>query len=331
MGETAFDHGIDARQLRDLSAPLVRHQRLDAPDWDRRTALLDGHMRVAELQPGMRLRLAEVRDRFGLTSRAELPAGLKIALVIDGAARVRYGADEVHLGPEASANGVVVSLPRATTFARLGRAGGFERTLTLGLSPHWLARHGQGDILDAAPDAMPRLRHWTPSPGLLTLAAQLFAPERLARDDAAHHLQLSGLAMAMAGEALAVARPTMPLPERLEASHSAPVDRRLARLMAMVDDGQARGATQDDLARRLGMSLSNLQRRFRAQQGESLGRFLRRHHLTLARDALIREGASVEAAAALAGYTRAPNFATAFKREFGLTPSECRAGASASA
>ncbi|PSJ21828.1 hypothetical protein CVH10_11180 [Halomonas sp. ND22Bw] len=331
MGEPAFNHGIDARQLRDLSAPLVRHQRLDAPDWDRRTALLDGHMRVAELQPGMRLRLAEVRDRFGLTSRAELPAGLKIALVIDGAARVRYGTHEVFLGPGGNATGLVAALPRATTFARLGQAGGFERTLTLGLSPHWLARHGHSGLLQGA---MPHLSQWTPSPGLLALAAQLFTPERLTRDDAAHHLQLSGFAMALAGEALAVARPPTPLPQRLEASHSAPVDRRLARLMALVDDGQARGATQDDLARRLGMSLSNLQRRFRAQQGESLGRFLRRHHLTLARDALTREGASVEAAAALAGYTRAPNFATAFKREFGLTPSECRAaraGASASA
>src|SRR5699024_3209998 len=137
-------------------------------------------------------------------SRAELPAGLKIALVIDGAARVRYGPHEVCLGPEATATGLVVALPETTDFARLGQAGGFERTLTLGLSPHWLARHGQSGLLEGA---TPRLRYWTPSPGLLALAARLFAPQRLARDDTAHHLQLSGFAMTLAGEALAQVDP----------------------------------------------------------------------------------------------------------------------------
>nr|WP_281378417.1 helix-turn-helix transcriptional regulator [Halomonas organivorans] len=95
--------------------------------------------------------------------------------------------------------------------------------------------------------------------------------------------------------------------------------------MELIDSGQAGGSTQAELARRLGMSLSNLQRRFRAQRGESLGRFLRRYYLTLARDALTRDAVGIESAAELAGYSSAPNFATAFKREFGLTPSECRA------
>lgn len=104
-------------------------------------------------------------------------------------------------------------------------------------------------------------------------------------------------------------------------------DRQLTRLMSLIENGLARSATQADLAQYLGMSLSNLQRRFRAQHGEALGHYLRRYYLGMAREALERDQASVETAADLAGYTSAPNFATAFRREFGITPRDCRATA----
>lgn len=323
MGAT-LEHGIDARQLRHLSAPLVSHQQLEVSTCDQRGILLDGHMRVTELQPGMRLRLADVRDRFGLTSRGELPAGVKIALVIEGAARVRYGQHEVRLGPGLASQAVVATLPITTPFVRMGEAGGRERTLTLGLSPNWLARHGYAELLEEKYDAMPPLQLWRPSSGLLALTARLFTPQLLALNDPAHYLQLNGLGMALAGEALMQRQPTT-LPHHSPHMHARSCgDRRLMQLMELIDAGQTLGNTQEELARRLGMSLSNLQRRFRAQRGEPLGQFLRRYHLGLARNALARERVEVETAAALAGYASAPNFATAFKREFGMTPSECR-------
>lgn len=104
-------------------------------------------------------------------------------------------------------------------------------------------------------------------------------------------------------------------------------DRQLNRLMGLIDSGLARSVTQTDLAQHLGISLSNLQRRFRGQYGEALGHYIRRYYLGMARDALIRNQATVETAAELAGYTSAPNFATAFRREFGITPRDCRAAA----
>nr|WP_289851851.1 AraC family transcriptional regulator [Marinobacter salexigens] len=97
--------------------------------------------------------------------------------------------------------------------------------------------------------------------------------------------------------------------------------------MSLIDSGLARAVTQEVLAQRLGMSLSNLQRRFRAQYGVALGHYLRRYYLNMTREALIRDQITVETAAEMAGYTSAPNFATAFRREFKITPSQCRASA----
>ncbi|MBZ5486591.1 helix-turn-helix transcriptional regulator [Halomonas aquamarina] len=318
MGETSAIHEISAADLRTLSAPLVKRQRLEAPAWDQRSAPLTGRMWVAEIEPGMQLRLADVQDRFGLTSQAVLPAGVKIALVMGGTARVRYGASETRLGVDASHCGLLVILPAAASFTRLGQAGVSERTLTLTLSPHWLDRHGYRELLTCTEGA-PTLSHWTPSSGLFALALRLFSTDEKAPHDTAARLQLAGLATMLAGEALAC----LPRPYPRSKAPTMP-DHRLARLMHLIDSGQAKGVTQTALAKQLGMSVSTLQRRFYHQQGEALGSFLRRHHLALARNALAQQAISIDAAAALAGYTNATNFATAFKREYGIAPREYR-------
>ncbi|PRY66214.1 AraC family transcriptional regulator [Vreelandella songnenensis] len=318
MGETSAIHEISAADLRALSAPLVKRQRLEAPAWDRRSALLTGRMWVAEVEPGMQLRLADIQDRFGLTSQAVLPAGIKIALVIGGTARVRYGAVETRLGPEAPHCGLMVTLPEAASFTRLGQAGASERTLTLSLSPHWLARHGHRELVMSCLST-PTLRHWAPSSGLVALASRLFAVDEKAPTSVAARLQLAGLATTLAGEALAC----LPQADSRTTSSIMP-DHRLARLMNLIDSGQAKGVPQAALAEQLGMSLSTLQRRFYHQQGEALGSFLRRHHLDLARNAMAQQAISIDAAAALAGYTSAANFTTAFKREYGVAPGEYR-------
>jgi len=326
--ELASIHRIDAKKLRELSAPLVNHQRLDVTFSGEPTALLAGYMKVTELEPGMRLRIADVQDLCGLTSRAELPAGIKIALVVEGAARVQYGQQETELGPAARSAGLVVVMPSPGAFVRHGRHGGSERTVTLSLSPQWMMHRGLGQVLQGQNGDTPQLRHWSPSKELHSAARQLFTPASAERNSHIYHMQLSGFALSLAAEALAETNAGNGISGDLaEHMGTEKPDYRIARLMSLIDSGVARTATQEELAQRLGMSLSNLQRRFRAQYGVALGHYLRRYYLNKTREALIRDQVSVETAAEMAGYTSAPNFATAFRREFGVTPSQCRTAA----
>ncbi len=305
-------HVISTTDLQRLSAHLVKQQRLEAPAWDKRSAPLSGKMWVSEREPGMQLRLADIEDRFGLKSQALLPAGVKIALVVQGSAQVRYGHHETLLGPEEPHSALIATLPDKTPFVRTGRPGTCERTLTLSLSPRWLARHGYQAL---AEPPSPAVHPFTPSSGLLALAKSLFETGS-EEPTPATRLIIDGFATLLAGEALkhAPQKPPVLAPGRV----------RLARLMALIDRGEARGLSQKALARRLGMSLSALQRSFSSERGEPLGQFLRRHHLDRARKALEQEAISIEQAAMLAGYTSATNFATAFKREFGVAPSDYR-------
>ena len=68
-----------------------------------------------------------------------------------------------------------------------------------------------------------------------------------------------------------------------------------------------------------------LQRQFRAVFGTTVFDYLRECRLLRARRALEHDGVTVGQAAMVAGYTSAANFATAYRRRFGMPPKLARA------
>lgn len=70
------------------------------------------------------------------------------------------------------------------------------------------------------------------------------------------------------------------------------------------------------------MSPSSLRSKFRQRYGCTLFDYLRDCRLALARRYLL-EGHSVQQAAWMCGYQHATNFATAFRRHYGISPGTC--------
>jgi len=79
-----------------------------------------------------------------------------------------------------------------------------------------------------------------------------------------------------------------------------------------------------ELARRAGSSRRTFNIQFRAVYGVSANDYLRNKRLGLAREALVHQKLSVTEAAYVAGYSNPANFATAFRKYFGIAPSACR-------
>jgi AraC-like DNA-binding protein len=77
-----------------------------------------------------------------------------------------------------------------------------------------------------------------------------------------------------------------------------------------------------ETAQSLDISISTLQRKFKANHGMTVNNYCRQRRLALARKALIIDGLSIGEAAYLAGYNHSSNFISAFKRQFLLTPAE---------
>ena len=77
-----------------------------------------------------------------------------------------------------------------------------------------------------------------------------------------------------------------------------------------------------DIAREAGICPTGLQRLFRQLQGCSVIEYVRQARLEQAKHALKAGHLSVKEISATAGYKNPANFATAFKRQFGITPKQ---------
>jgi AraC-like DNA-binding protein len=100
--------------------------------------------------------------------------------------------------------------------------------------------------------------------------------------------------------------------------------RRLRAVRDAIDADLRRPWTIPQLAREAGVSRRSFNTHFRRAFGVSASEYLRTRRLESARDAIIEQGISISEAAYLAGYGNPANFATAFRRHFGQTPSRCR-------
>lgn len=89
-----------------------------------------------------------------------------------------------------------------------------------------------------------------------------------------------------------------------------------------IDDFLKDGVSLEFIASKLNMSISSLQRKFKAAFGITVFDYIRQRRLEIAKTAMINQGLSVGEAAYLAGYKHPSNFVTAFKKRFSLTPSE---------
>ena len=76
----------------------------------------------------------------------------------------------------------------------------------------------------------------------------------------------------------------------------------------------------DDLAHQLNMSVSKMQRAFKAEFKQTIGDYVTQQRLKAARCALETGQLSIGEAAFLAGYKHASNFCAAYKKTFGVTP-----------
>lgn len=83
-------------------------------------------------------------------------------------------------------------------------------------------------------------------------------------------------------------------------------------------------ANVEAIARRCGLSSRQLSRAFHASRGQTLASYIATRRIDLARE-MLSAGSSIKEAAYACGFSAPSNFATAFQREVGCSPSTFRA------
>jgi len=191
------------------------------------------------------------------------------------------------------------------------------RTLALGIYPETVNQH---------PLLQSLLEEWETcgSPALLWpvpgyLLSGLHPPLHNALSGLPRQLILEGVMLQLLGYGLQLRMQDhrrRPLP--MAAQH-----KRLETVRQHLEQHPEKEYSLSELAQLAAMSSSSLRSKFRQAYGHSVFDYLRDCRLALARRYL-QQGYSVQQAAWMSGYQHATNFSTAFRRRYGIAPSDLR-------
>ena len=295
--------------------------------------VLRGTFSKTTIRSGLTVHYSDVTNLCDLITETEAPPHLGIKLFFRGGVNASIGNQDIPM-PRRLENSERW-VPSATLFyqkepelfRRRAAIGDRVRKLTIKILPEWLE---SGDVF-AAPSAeglkrftSGRLaaRSWSPSASLVALAEQAISPPRFEPHVARLYVESRMLGIiAEAFSVLANRSSAGPVHRGLSAVER----KRLQRAEDIVKDSVF-AVSIDELAANVGVSVNTLQRLFHAAHGTTIFHYIRRVKLQQARTALENEELTIAQAAYLAGYTSPANFATAFKRQFGLSPREVSLG-----
>lgn len=224
------------------------------------------------------------------------------------------------------ASGAIVAHRGPVRFRRRAARGTHLAKVVIDIPHTWLRSTLAGPelaALDKILEADLVVLPWQPGPTEVALAERLFRLPAEARDGiAALHAQGITLALisAVLDQVLDPAGTTQDAP--LPRDH-----RWLCRINDTINGLPGGPVNVSDLAEKMNLSPSTLQRMMRRATGQSVQAFVRQRRLAEARRSLAAGTGSIAQIAWQAGYSATANFSTAFRREFGVSPSAVRGDA----
>jgi AraC-like DNA-binding protein len=295
-----------------------------------------GSIRQVQMRPGLFAHSTDVLDLQGSTIQVMLTRQFHVVLVLDGEVDVAFGSHDLSMAVDcrnrrSRAEGALIALPEPTLFTRRAYRGKRERKVSISASADWLAASGlcftRADCpLESLCGDHLAIARWRPSAKVVALAEQIHSPPAYALP--LQKLYMESRAIEILTEAfLAVSGADgTDGTDGTESAALRPRDElRMRELRDFLDEDAAAGLSMEAIASHVGSNPSTLQRNFRTVFGMTVFKYLRERKLRRAREALERGGVSVAEAADIAGYGSAANFATAYRRCFGITPGQSRA------
>lgn len=278
----------------------------------RRTPVLYGQVQEMALASGLHFTNSSLEVLRPYETTSTQSTDLFLLIVLEGLVRLRVAQQEYVLK---AGMGLTTSLSECEALSACHQAKQQLRTVTVALDTRatsskqpasWLASHFNLPV-------GPATRIWQLPRHLLAILQQLKGHEESHLTQ--QRLFIEGIALQLVAYALE------PEPV-LESARVTPQQRlRLQSIREQIDQAPSLDYSIQQLAKQAAMSSSSFRNKFQAEFGLSVFEYLRERRLTLARDYLL-QGYSVQQAAHFTGYRHATNFATAFRRYYGVAPSQ---------
>lgn len=297
------------------------------PDLAPGDSALEGRFLLCRLKSGIVLHATETRDLHELLTQIVVGPDFTIFVVLDGFVDFSIGdrsfTSTARRSAHATADCGALMLTDHELMTRRSHKGNRTRKVTVSVDGAWLEDMvcGQaGSLLRQFTTSHLSHAAWHASPRLLSLAEQILCPP-----DATPFLKdmyVESRTIDLIAEALTTL--VGEVPDRIAAGLATREARMARSARDYIEENLDKVLSLTDIAREVGLSPASLQRRFKAAYGTTVVDFVRARKLELARDALERDGVSIGEAAYVAGYSNPANFATAFRRAFGIPPRSVR-------
>ncbi|SAH81251.1 enterobactin-dependent positive regulator [Bordetella trematum] len=278
-------------------------------------ARFDGMRDKRSLLPGLQLRRHDCRDLQGAPWWTQESAGLHLLLTLTGGADLSVDGQMLARRPGLAGHALIWGAGQMYRLQRQSRRGDIDRSVLISLAPAWLQSRlpDTHPLRQAGAGHLDLRRHALTRPSLAVLQ-QLLQPPR--QDDDLLPLYLESRVLELLHQV------AQGLRETAGVKLSRRKFLRMAQVREELESGMADHWSLAEIAARHHLSVNTLQRHFRAAWDASVDEYRRDARLRRARCALEREGLSVAQAAEIAGYSSPANFATAFRRAFGMAPSQ---------
>lgn len=286
-------------------------------------ALLEGRCTFSQVALDMQIHVNDSLETASAHGSFVVPPKLTITVLLEGDLDVALDGQPLIMSARQGPSGHLWINRRPARLERWVRAGERIRKVTVSLPlPMSAAGHGipcgVARMVAGLPAGQTVLR-WTPTARTIRYAEEILSAS--AEPISCSPLESTIAALGIIRSAFSQydfigARDVLPSPSTRDVTRA-----REARelILRSIDEPLPLA----DIASRIGMSVSTLQRVFKAAFGTTVNEFIRTRRLELARLALVEQGATVGEAAFRAGYSSAANFSTAFQRAFGYSPSSC--------
>lgn len=302
-------------------------------DPSQKQCLPEAGFRLRHMRDGLAFHASIGHESGKPTEPSMLQSGLICSVIFEGCIHGKYGDAVVELCParcngRCMPQGVLVSLKEPVSFSRYGDPGELTRKVNVTADHDWLARSGMFDAETAKPLHDFASRHlavhrWHPSARAIALAEELMTPCPVV--PALEPLYLESRAIELLSEAAfsLFEKPSTADTSGAEALPAAIRDR-AREIESYLTRNLHRKLVIQTIANEVAISPSNLQRTCHAAYGCSLFDLLRNMRLERAQNYLLTGQKTVSEAAYAVGYNNPANFATAYKRAYGTSPSQAK-------
>lgn len=326
ISETDYEGSLSRDQLEVISDRPGKEFSVGTPGVGGSDAIIRGRFHNFRCHSGMTVHATDTVELHDLETSSMIPPNLSVAVFLKGRLDLELGNRRFTIGGGEAPSGSLWMVTRREKFRRIAAKGTRVKKVIVSLPPTWLLSEPYSEMTDEAAlktlfNTHRAMRNWTPPDRVLALAEQIIALKsgsRLLRCMAA---EAKGIEIVMAALAHVVENA---MPENAGTEASLRALSKARQIRDHIVEHSAGDVGLEALASRFGMSVASLQRAFKATYGKPVNEYLREYRLSRARGALAEQGISVSEAAYLAGYNNPANFATAFRKKFGIAPSKVR-------